>query len=641
MSVPKPVVIDFETWKIERRPAYPPRSVGVSIKEFGRPAKYFGYGHPEGNNCTQAQVRARLHDALRHKDGILCQNGKFDTDVIETEFGLRLPPPEKVHDTMFLMFLSDPHALSLSLRPFCEHRFDLPAGEKNEVGEWLIKHWEEIGLEKKPTKKTFGAFISLAPADLVGRRAIGDVERTELVFQNLYQEVCIDRGMLEPYQREQRLMPVLLKIERQGIRVDHQRLAKETAYYNKVLRGIDAFLRRETGDDSFNIDSGEQLMEVLIRSKLANPRLIPRTKTRKWKSSADVLEKAILDPALFRLLKYRGQLMTYVHTFMEPWLAMADASDGLIFTQWHQTRGGDEKFMVGARTGRLSSSPNFQNIPTREYDYFSDPTSSPRRLLPKLPELPRCREYVVPYSPGHILIDRDYSQQEPRILGHFENAALLAQYQADPWTDVHDNARDRLQEMTGRDWGRRPVKDTNLGLIYGMGVKKLAAKSGISQDDAYQLKTLIMEEIYPGIGTMYEDMKERAEHDEPIRTWGGREYYCEPPKIIDRRLREFDYKLLNTLIQGSAGDCTKEAIIRYDAAKPSEDLLLLTVHDELLGSTPKKRGNVAMAVLKEVMESIEFDVPMLTEGTISFKNWGQMIEYDKKGKRVNHEKLSS
>ena len=133
-------------------------------------------------------------------------------------------------------------------------------------------------------------------------------------------------------------------------------------------------------------------------------------------------------------------------------------------------------------------------------------------------------------------------------------------------------------------------------------------------------------------------MKRRADNNEPIRTWGGREYYCEPPKLVDGRIRKFDYKLVNVLIQGSAADCTKEAIIRFDAKKRElgkpQWKILLNVHDQITASVPKTERDSAMEVLRQCMESIEFDVPMLSEGSVSTTNWDELKDYDKKGKRL-------
>lgn len=146
------------------------------------------------------------------------------------------------------------------------------------------------------------------------------------------------------------------------------------------------------------------------------------------------------DKVLLGVLKYRTQLNTCMNTFMQPWLAVADASGGLIYTTWHQTKSTESGGAVGTRTGRLSSTPNFQNIPKEFSPIFHH--EAPGKKLPKspfkgLPALPLVRSYVVPFK-GHVFIDRDYSQQEPRILAHFDGGALMDKYLEDPWVDFHD-----------------------------------------------------------------------------------------------------------------------------------------------------------------------------------------------------------
>jgi DNA polymerase I-like protein with 3'-5' exonuclease and polymerase domains len=254
----------------------------------------------------------------------------------------------------------------------------------------------------------------------------------------------------------------------------------------------------------------------------------------------------------------------------------------------------------------------------------------PKCPFKDMPDLPQCRGYVIPYKDDHVLIDRDYSQQEPRILAHFDGGSLMDKYIENPWIDFHDYAKAELEKM-GKFYERKPVKNTNLGLIYGMGVGKLAEKNNMSVEEAGELKKAILA-LYPGLKAMYKDMKARAAMRIPVKTWGGREYYCEEPKMVNNRMMEFSYKLPNALIQGSAADCTKEAIIRWWRRKDKDEYLLLNVHDQITCSVPKKKINPSMEKLRVVMEGIEFDVPMLSEGSWSDKSWADLIDYDKKGK---------
>ena len=635
MKIPKPVTVDIETFGIEGRPKYPPMPVGVSIKYPGKKAKYFAFGHLNGNNCCWSEALVELKKAWGHKDGLLFQNGKFDVDVAEVHFGLPIPSWDKIHDTMFLLFLDDPHQIELGLKPSATRLLNLPADEQDAVGEWLVAHQPIPDVKISRSKNSdhyFGRYIAYAPGVLVGVYANGDVIRTESIF-NLLWEKTVSRGMLDAYNRERKLMPILLEMERQGLQIDLKRLTNDVDTYNEWRVKIDSWIIKTLKVDfDINLDSGSQLVEAMVNAGKADSNLLPRTSTGKFQTNKTALMQGITDKVLLAVLKYRVQLNTCMNTFMQPWLNTAQMSGGLIFTKWNQIKSPSGDHNIGTRTGRLSSTPNFQNIPKEFSAIFHH--ESPSSKLAKspfkepLPPLPKVRSYIVPFK-GEIFIDRDYSQQEPRILAHFDGGTLMDKYISNPWIDFHDYAKAELEKM-GKFYDRKPVKNTNLGLIYGMGVGKLAERNDMTVEEAGNLKKAILT-LYPGLKKMYSDMKVRSKMKEPIRTWGGREYFCEEPKLVEGRIREFDYKLVNVLIQGSAADCTKEALIRYHGLKHTEARIVLNVHDQITVSIPKMILKSEMFILRKCMESIEFDVPMLSEGSTSSTNWDELKDYDKKG----------
>lgn len=646
MKPPRPVTVDFETTGIRERPHYPPPPVGVSIKYPGKTARYYAWGHLEGNNCSWGEAQRALQQAWAHPDGLLFQNGKFDLDVAEVHMGLPLPAWDRVHDTLFLLFLDDPHQQDLGLKPSAARLLGLPPDEQDAVADWLVTHQPVPGVRISRSRSSghyVGRYICLAPAGLVGPYANGDTDRTAQLFDHLWAKTR-DRGMLAAYDRERRLMPILLRMERRGLAVDLVRLRADVATYDKLLVELDAWLIKTLrAPAGINLDSGEQLVAAMVAAGKAHPDLLPKTPTGKFQTNKEALIQGVTDKTVLAVLKYRTQLHTCMNTFMRPWLATAERSGGLIFTTWNQVKAPSGDSSVGTRTGRLSSTPNFQNIPKEFTPIFrsEEPDPAKAKHLPKapwssLPRLPLVRSYVVPFK-GHVFIDRDYSQQEPRILAHFDGGSLMQKYLEDNWVDFHDYAKAELENM-GKFYDRKPVKNTNLGLIYGMGVGKLAAKNGMSVEESSELKQAILR-LYPGLKAMYAEMKQRAKSQEPVRTWGGREYYCEPPRLVDGRIREFDYKLVNVLIQGSAADCTKEGIIRFDEAVSSAGqtdrwFLVLNVHDQLTASVPTRDKAAAMELLRLSMESVEFDVPILSEGSTSATNWAELIDYDKKGKRL-------
>lgn len=624
MRMPRPTTIDFETYGIEKRPDYPPVPVGVAIKSWGKKSRYYAWGHPTGNNSTREEAQRALLDAWRCPDGVLMQNAKFDVDVAETHMATPRLSWSRYHDTMFLLFLNDPHAENLSLKPSAERILGLPPEEQDAVCEWLMLHQPVPGVRISRASKSehyFARYIAYAPGDLVGKYACGDVDRTEALFKWCWERVIKERGMLEAYDRERKLMPLLLDGEREGIEIDHERLASDAKIYTATFDAVNLHICKVLQTPELNIDSSMQLVEALLRVGKVDEKLLGVTPKGQVCTNKDALERGVTDDALRAVLRYRAQLKTCLSTFMLPWVETANASGGKLFTTWNQVRSVDR----GTRTGRLSSTPNFQNIPNE----FKGGLPKIKGL--SIPPPPLMRGYIT--SPkGCVLIGRDYSQQELRILAHFEDGALKDAYLEDNWLDVHDYAREMISSLLHKEMERKPVKNTGFGIIYGMGVGLLAENSGISVAEAKEVKDAYLA-IFPGLKEMYGDMRRRFLANEPIRTWGSRSYYCEPPKMINGRRVTFDYKMLNVLVQGSAADCTKEAVVRYHDAKPSEHKMLINVHDELLCAVPAKDVERGMKVLRGSMESVEFDVPMLSEGKWSATNWAEMKDYDKKGVR--------
>lgn len=638
MKIPKPVTVDFETFGIEDRPHYPPIPVGVSIKWPGKKARYYGWGHLNGNNSTYGEAKEALAKAYANKDGIVCQNGKFDVDVAEVHMGLPIPDWQDIHDTMFLLFLDDPHQKDMGLKPAGQRLLGHAPEERDEVLEWLVENQPIPGLRisRSKTHENYAMkYLPYAPGEIVGKYANSDTDTTEGIFNLLYKKT-VDRGMLIPYNRERRLMTILLEMERDGVHVDVKRLKRDVELYRGWAIKVDEWIKKTIkAPVDINLDSGDELIKAMIDSKKADEALMPLTPGGRIQTNKDALLMGVTDKVLLAMLKTRASLKTCINTFMGSWLTMAEATGGTIHTHWNQIRSSDG----GTRTGRLSATW-FMNIP-KEFTAMwqheeSDPAKAkklPKCPLKDMPALPKVRSYIIPPK-DEVFIDRDYSQQEPRILAHFDGGALMVKYQENPWIDFHDFAKAEL-EIMGLFYERKPVKNTNLGLIYGMGAPKLAVKNDMTVEESAKLKKAILT-LYPGLKEMYRDMKVRAKSGLPIRTWGGREYFCEEPRLLNGRIQEFDYKLVNVLIQGSAADCTKESIIAFDDArkrlKKDHWRLRLSVHDQNTATVPIKEAKEGMEVLRVSMESVPFDVPMLSEGAISNTNWEDLQDYDKKGK---------
>jgi DNA polymerase I-like protein with 3'-5' exonuclease and polymerase domains len=638
-KAPRPVTVDFESVAVDDAPFYPPPPTGVSIKYPGKKSRHYAWGHIEGNNSTFLEAQLALLKAWNHPAGVLMHHAKFDMALAEIHMGMPELPWERLHDSMLLLFLDDPHQKNMGLKPAAKRLLEMPEDERDAVADWLVRRQPVPGVKitaGPKSKNTFMKFLAWAPGGLVGQYADGDVERTELIFNQIHATVQ-EREMGPAYDRERQLMIVLREMERQGVRVDVDRLRTDVAMYGDAFESVCKWIAKKLLAPAINLDSGAELVAALDAAGLVDLTILGITESGVPRTDKASLEAAVKDRQLSHALRYRGALKTCLGTFMRPWLATAEASGGLIFTTWNQTRSPDG----GTRTGRLSSTPNFQNLP-REFDSLFaeevDKATAKAKKLPKmpvkLPPLPRCRGYIIPTHADHVLLGRDFSAQEPRILAHFEQGALLESYQANPWMDFHDNNKEKIEAIFKKTYSRKPIKNIGLGIIYGQGIGSLAEKNEQPVEETKKLKDAFLT-MYPGIKDMYADMKFRAKNNMPFRTWGGRSVHCEPPMIIKGRIVTFDYKCPNYLIQGSAADATKEALIRLRAALKPSWFIILQVHDELTISAPRTEMHEAMAVLKQAMESVEFDVPLFSEGEWSPENWGSMQVYDKKGVRVD------
>jgi len=600
-----PICIDFETEAIQSRPRHPPKPVGCAFKYPGKKGRYV---------TDLALVKRELQDIWHSGEPVLMHNAKFDLDVVETYFGVKPLPWDRVHDTLFLLFLEDPHASSLSLKPASERLLGMPPEERDAVRDWLV----DAGIITKAQNP--GPFICKAPAALVGPYAIGDVERTVGLFKLLYAK--FDSGMRQAYDRERKLLPILLQNEREGMRVDLNALERDAKAYTLALEKCEAWLRKALDAPGLEFDNDKDVGEALFKSKVVTNWVMtkggngrpPQRSVAKDNLTVDRFE----DKKVHAALDYRNRLKTVLSMSILPWLEQAGGEGkGRIFTEWNQVRQSHGAETNGARTGRLSCS-RFMNI-SKSYKNHVHP-----KQIKSLPPLPLVRRYVLP-EPGGVWNHRDYKQQEYKVLAHFEDADLMAAYIKNPELDQHDAMKERLTAK-GYAVDRDTAKMVNLAIIYALGVAGLARKLGMSEADARAVKSATKAAL-PGVAVLEAKLRNMAVNREPVRSWGGALLLPKPPAIAKTGGRkgefvDYSYTLLNLLIQHSAADCTKEALIRYDSAR-REARLLVPVHDEINISAPEKALEREDRILKEVMESIEFDVLMLTDRKVG-PSWGEL-----------------
>jgi DNA polymerase-1 len=607
----KPVFLDFETEAIGPRPFYPPKPVGLALydPEGEYPDGYHAFGHLNGNNTTESAVRKML-ELIYESDREICfHNAMFDLDVAETHLDLPIPSHHRVHDTLILAFLHNPHVQSLSLKDLVVIYQLASPDERDELKEWIINNVDEA----RRKKSTWGAYISKGPVELVGRYAQADVRLTSLLYEFLALKVLPEQQ--EPYLREIELIPMLLENSRLGVRVDRDGLEKARQQAIVDIEKCNVWVRTLLGSPDLNIDSDKQLVDSIYPTDFWDKRNgWPSTDKGSPKADKETLEELITHQELKGVLRYRANLSTCLSTFIEPWLE-ASRSTGRIYTNWNSVRG--ER--GGTRTGRLSSTPNFQNAPVRYPKIVTGGAEASMGrneiVIPgdlDIAPLPLIRSFILP-DEGHKLVACDFNAQELRIFAHFEGGNLMQQYQKDARADLHTYAAGLMTQAAGQEVSRTYSKGVSFAILYGAGPQKISEMLEISYDLAKTLMDAYTSAVAPGLRTMQSVMRQRYKLGQPLRTLGGRLVMMEPAKIINGRLREFDYKGVNLLIQGSAADQAKAAMLLYQK-KRLGSRLLLSVHDELVISAPIEFiVREAETLMWAMCNALKMDVPMVSD----------------------------
>lgn len=588
------IEVDIESTKIiSGAPIHAARPVGVALgipQDDGTIKRmYLAWGHPEGNNCTFEQAKEVITHYWGHP--WVTQNGLlFDVEVLRHWFDLPPRDPLLTEDTMFLSYLNNPHERSLSLKDMAETHLGMPPDEQQEMYDWIMANVPECR-----SRKECGAYISETPVSLSGPYACGDIIRTRGLYE--YHADVRDK-MRVPYDRERRLAPILAGMQNAGIRVDVGRLEADLSRAITKKHLLDQLIRDRLGvGASFNPGSDAELGAALLSRGYEGFLLTPKGKVSMSRPS---LEAALAtDPDLMSMLKSRSLYDTLIGTFMEPWLRMCRANGGRIHPSYNQVRNPDG---FGTRTGRLSSSnPNAQNVPKdMGLDYWGD-------------EFPNMRTYLLPEI-GQVWFCGDFKSQEPRLTAHYEGGTLMQAYIDNPELDVYIFIKD----LVGQGVTRHEAKQIFLGLVYAMGADTLAGKLGCSSQRATLLRNVIKADI-PDVVELDRDCKKRFRMGLPITTLGGRIYYCEPPN----NGRSWEYKALNTLIQGSAADQSKEAMLYiHPRLVDIHGHMLPPVHDEINSSIYEKDVQYAHEMYQEGANALHCDVPMLMDTGFG-ANWAE------------------
>jgi DNA polymerase I len=428
-------------------------------------------------------------------------------------------------------------------------------------------------------------------------------ERSDLALQLAPAlRAIMDRdGLTAVYdQFEHPLVPVLMAIERAGVKIDIPALASQSVKIDEQLNGLARRVYELAGEE-FNINSPKKLGEILFDKMGLKTETRHRTMKSKAHSTAfEVLgELALLHEMPKLVLDWRG-LMKLKGTYIDALPQLVNPETGRVHTCFNQ---------AVAATGRLSSSdPNLQNIPIR--------TELGREIR---------RAFVA--EPGHVLVSADYSQIELRVLAHLSgDEALVEAFTRHE--DIHDRT---ALKVFGTDSGlsthelRRRAKIINYALLYGKQAFTLAKDIGVSRQDAQAFIDAYFAG-FPSVRAFIDGLLEDARRTGTVKTMFGRRRLV--PDINNRNGQvraAAERAAVNMPIQGTAADILKKAMIDVHAAMPSiaggRARMILTVHDELLFEAPTEAADETAAAVRQLMESaVALKVPVTVDVGIG-ENW--------------------
>jgi DNA polymerase I len=403
---------------------------------------------------------------------------------------------------------------------------------------------------------------------------------------------------------EMPLVGVLAEMEYLGICVDSDHLRDMGDRFAMRLDQLEEEIYDLAEGERFNIDSPRQLAKILFE-KLQLP-VIKQTRKTGPSTDADVLQELAGRHELpARLLEYR-QFAKLKSTYVDALQVLIHPETGRVHTSFKQDV---------AATGRLSSNnPNLQNIPVR--------TAEGREI----------REAFRAGVPGWKLLAADYSQIELRVLAHFcGDSALLEAFEQDQ--DIHARVACEVYEVPLEEVDsemRRRAKAVNFGVIYGQTPFGLAKALGIDKDEAAQFIDAYFQR-YDAVDRFMAESLEECRQTGYASTILGRQRPVEgvrhPSRRTDLRFRTLAERIaINTVIQGSAADLIKMAMLRVDRRLKNERLqsrMLLQIHDELLFEGPEEELEpLAKLVREEMMAAADLKV-VLKVDVASGDNWGQ------------------
>jgi len=561
--------------------------VGIALAVEGWSA-YYPIDHEGGGNMDKKKVMDYFRTVLNYPSTKIFHNAMYDVCFIRAA-GLKING--KIVDTMIAGSLVDENRF----------RYDLGSLGRDYVGigknEAVLKETaKEWGIDPKSE-------MYKLPAMYVGEYAEQDAVLTLKLWQEMKKEILIEE-ISSIFELETELFPCLVDMRFLGVRVDvegaHALKQKLVQVEKECLQQV----KKATGIDT-QIWAARSIEKVFQKLSLDYERTQKTDSPSFTKNFLQNHEHPIVKQ-IARAREINKAHTTFIDTILK------HSHKGRIHADINQLRSDNG----GTVTGRFSySNPNLQQIPARNKDLG-----------------PMIRSLFIPEE-GHTWGCFDYSQQEPRLVVHY--AALDNLYGVSDVIEAYKDGEADFHQIVAEmaDIPRSQAKTINLGLFYGMGKNKLQAELGINEDKAKDLFKQYHNRV-PFVKTLMDSVMRKAADNGRIRTWLGRrcrfnlwepnQYGIHKALPHDAALAEhgpgirraYTYKALNKLIQGSAADMTKKAMVELHKEGITPHI---QVHDELDISV---NGNADK--IKEIMESaVELEVPNKVDYE-SGPNWGNI-----------------
>ncbi|NOL49880.1 DNA polymerase I [Pelistega europaea] len=571
------VAFDTETNSLDSMQA---KLVGISLSIKVGQAWYIPLAHTGlmDQQLDKKQVLTLFRSWLESdKPTKILQNAKFDAHVLANE-GITLRGVK--HDTMLMAYVLASH-------------------QKVNLEELASRYLGRKGLsfEEICGKGASAITFDQVPLDKATQYACEDADFTFQVAQVLLPRIEANIGYQQTYALEMQVWPVLLAMERVGVKLDEQELFTQSMELGQRLTVLEGQAFELAGQE-FNLNSPKQLGEVLF-DKLHLPVL---SKTSKGAPSTDeeTLTKLAQDYPLPKLILEYRSLAKLKSTYTDKLPQMIFAGTGRVHTNYAQ---------AAVVTGRLSSSdPNLQNIPIR--------TEEGRRV----------RKAFIAEQGFHIM-SADYSQIELRVMAHLSGDANLQKAFAEG-KDIHRATAAEvfgvsLEAVTSEQ--RRAAKAINFGLIYGMGAFGLASNLGITREAAQNYIARYFAR-YPGVAAYMEKTRAKANELGYVETVFGRRLWL--PEIKGAkgpRKAAAERAAINAPMQGTAADLIKKAMVAVQNWLAEQGLtsrMIMQVHDELVLEVKDDEATRVREHLPRLMAEVaNLAVPLLAE-VGEGKNWG-------------------